>query len=296
MNNKLKQFSFVDAAIKDFDEAEVGETFLNKGMYKPPVKKRKTKRKKETVKLESDSGEDLDFESESEEEGLKVVKMVKQVSSGRIIKPSTKLEEYKEMNETLRKKLKRNSDDEVEEDSYAFFPGAQMLFGEPMHSETEPLPTQALSEDITFQIPTVPSIEQTLMTKSNIEEVSEISELGSFGQNDSALDLSVPVRASITKEMLLNRQIISESIQIIDQLTENQETSEVVLGSESAMEDVHEVLPSFDTVDRTRSGVYSLQSSHQTDMQGSQEVLDEGNSNIVQIIHYNNSEECILGD
>lgn len=263
------------------------------GTHKPPPKKRKTTRKK-TVKVETDSSDNPELESESEDEGLKMIRMVKQVSSGRIIKPSTKLEEYEEMNETLRKSLKRNSDDEFDEDSYSFLPGAQMLFGEP---EIEANPTQDPDENITFQIPTVPSIEQ-LVPKSNFEEVSEISELGSFGQNDSVLDLSVPVRANITRDMLLNRHIISESIQIIDQLTENQETSEVVLGNENAMEDIHEILPSFETVDRNRPPViYSLQTSCHPKPQSAQDVHDDDDDSCaVETTLHNNSEECILGD
>lgn len=176
----------------------------------------------------------VDFDSSSDDDDdMGLLNVIKQTRFGRLPKRTTKLEEYEEINETLKKKLQRESD--LEEDGYVpNGPDAQMLFGTPL-PHLSPTGPEEHNEIMDFQITALPTIEETVLGDENFTDVSEISELGSFGQNDSALDLTLPVRSSVETRLysqrpdnnpLLNSQMIAQSFHIVDQLTSNVQSNE----------------------------------------------------------------------
>lgn len=288
----------------------------------------KKKRKKPCKKESADSGEEeqlqIDFDSSSEDDDISILNVVRQTRFGRLPKRTSKLEEYEEINETLKQKLQRESD---AEDGYVpNGPDAQMLFGTPLPGDPTAEPEEH-SELMDFQITHVPTIEETVLEDENFTDVSEISDLGSFGQNESALDLTLPIRSSVETRLysqrpdinpLLNSQMIAQSFQIVDQLTSNMQNDvdfcenkgNVSLSDTVNCEEVRSrmkiPLPSFESVSHARpSMVYPVETDHipmEYDLQ-SEVILPENASDTHRILinYYNSTEEdyaqeVIIGD
>lgn len=205
-------------------------------------------------------------------------------------------------------------------------PDAQMLFGTPLPGD----PTSEAeehSELMDFQITDVPTIEETVLQDENFTDVSEISDLGSFGQSDSALDLTLPVRSSVETRLysqrpdnnpLLNSQMIAQSFQIVDQLTSNMQSNEGFCDSKGNVSLLDAVnhdeirskmkipLPSFESVSHARpSMMYPVETNRITmeyDLQNEVIVPENATETHRILINYYNStaedyaQEVIIGD
>uniref|UniRef100_A0A1B6KX87 Myb-like domain-containing protein n=1 Tax=Graphocephala atropunctata TaxID=36148 RepID=A0A1B6KX87_9HEMI len=294
-------------AFKEFNETDQG---IN---HHISIRSKKVKRKKRKAEFVDSDLEDTCSESSLDDENLKFLKMVKETQSGRRPKLTTKLEEYEEINETLRQKLQRQSDSE--EEYVPNGPDADMLFGDPIQVPDE--------GQWNVKITNLPNIEETVLLNETAEDVSELSGLGSFGQNESALDLSMPVRANIQKELLregptncslLNRNLISESIQIMDELTSDIQHDDSAYTTEKPIPEVilsdsniplpsfesmsRSPLPSFESMSRSRLPlVYPVQVSDvSVSCEGANEMRESSIVKTIGFPNFYNSEECILGD
>lgn len=323
---KLNNVSFTAKALKDFNETDQGKNYR---LVKKETNRLKRKRKKPCKKESADSGEEeqlqIDFDSSSEDEDISILNVVKQTCFGRLPKRTSKLEEYEEINETLKQKLQRESD--VEDGYVPNGLDAQMLFGTPLPGDSTAEPGEHC-ELMDFQITNVPTIEETVLEDENFTDVSEISDLGSFGQNESALDLTIPARPSVETRLysqrpdinpLLNSQMIAQSFQIVDQLTSNMQSNEDFCenkGNVGLLDAVnHEEvrsrmkipLPSFESVSHARpSMMYPVETGNHIpmgyDLQ-SEVILPENASETHRILinYYNSTEEdyaqeVIIGD
>lgn len=314
-------------------------------MYTPKTNLKKSSRKRNTSKKVSSNketdDEDLEIvygESSDDDEMLNMIRSVSDIVHNRK-RPKNTLKEFEELNETLKKKLKlrlkknkeviceqKSEECEPESEEDVYTPNgvdAYMLFGSPLKEpvETEDEPEHEESDNQwNIQIKKIPDIEESVLV-DDIEEVSELSELGSFGQKDLALDLSIPVPANESHlgNALLDRHLISESIQIIDQLAPSETSSGFVyevkeiegrvskhtlIKEELAERKVQ--LPSFQSVSQSRpSVVYSLQvpsdyNNYVEEVQ--QEIVTESCNKETQeeSLHSDlftrETDECILGD
>lgn len=246
----------VDSAFREFSSNELDQLYKTR-----PQKKTLQKKKKPILKAEiiSDSDEELVLSNSDSPEDDNISAFRWSESQSRQVhrrNTTTTLNECAEINETLKKKLAcekattMNGGGTVKDklgfelDSEDIYipnnPTAYQLFGSPLRDpvdEVSVCDNEPAHEDNerswNIVISTLPSLEETVLP-DNVEDVSELSELGSFGQNDTALDLSTSIRSEIfsdgirhVEHSLLDGNLISQSFKIIDQLTLNENNNEI---------------------------------------------------------------------
>lgn len=260
---------------------------------------------------------------------VRLLEMIKMQATGgvRKYKHSKKLKEYEEINETLKTQLK-DIDSDISDDEYT----PNGLFRSPVRDpfpEDQDKDTNQWSMEVTTSC----GVENILLMK-NVEGGPNLSELSTVEQNESAQDLSSSLptsmregRQSEHKSSILNRHFISESIQIIDQLTANENLNENSdntshkqnEGQSSRPSQVDEEpseslipLPSFESMSRShRTVCYDLENQYDLALHGGDDVqFCETNSSSTQVLvieeDENNvnrkeifsrpSEEAILGN
>ncbi|XP_054278267.1 uncharacterized protein LOC128996812 [Macrosteles quadrilineatus] len=322
------------AAFLSFDEPEMDTM---KTVKKAVKKRKKRKRKVKTEMLIVSSSDEEDINNVDSDEcelatnEARLLKMIKMQATGGVRKyrpkHPKKLKEYEEINETLKTQLK-DIDSDISDDEYT----PNGLFHSPVRDpfpEDQDKDTNQWSMEVTTSC----GVENILLLK-NVQGDPNLSELSTVEQNESAQDLSSSLPTSVRegrqsghKSTILNRHFISESIQIIDQLTANENLNENSdntshkqnEGQSSRPSRVDEEpreslipLPSFESMNRShRTVCYDLENQYDLALHGGDNVhVCETNSSSTQVLvieeDENNvnrkeifsrpSEEAILGN